>query len=146
MHRIKPPALWAAYHAKSAKYALPYAAPTHAEDMYRRGEFMVWTDEVTYECLEDTDRAPDILPARWQKVDATGNPVTEPEDPPVEEPTETLNKNGTAAWSEWIAWSGNNADLYQMDDKVTYEGTRYVSTTSNNHYEPIEYGWAAVTA
>lgn len=139
-------ALWAVYHAKSAQYALPWAAPTHAEDIYKTGEFMIWTDEAIYECLENTDRAPDVLPNKWRKVDAQGNPIEggggggepDPEDPPTEQ-----NSNGTAVWSEWRPWtSGLNSDLYQIGDRVTLDGVRYVATLNGNHWSPASgTGW-----
>lgn len=136
-------ALWVNYHAKSAKYALPYVAPTHAEDMYKKGEYMIWTDEAIYECLVDTDRAPDVLPNSWRKVDEQGNPIEdeggepEPEEPPVEQ-----NSNGTDVWSEWVVWDNNPATLYKIGDRVTLDGVRYIATLDGNHWSPASgTGW-----
>lgn len=62
------PTLWIPFHATRQNLALPFVAPTGAHDMYLVGEMMVWTDGEIYECLEDTDRGPDILPDRWERL------------------------------------------------------------------------------
>lgn len=59
-------ALWVPYHATTAKWALPYAAPTGAHDAYQDGEYMVWTDGQIYRCNTDnTVWGPDTLPGAW---------------------------------------------------------------------------------
>lgn len=60
-------ALWAPYHATKREYALPWVAPTNATDIYKAGEWMVWTDGETYKALQDTDRDPAVLPYAWEK-------------------------------------------------------------------------------
>lgn len=65
------PSLWGAYHATTATRALPWQAPTGAHDAYKRGEYMVWTDGVTYLCNTDgTVHGPDVLPAAWAAITA----------------------------------------------------------------------------
>lgn len=60
-------ALWSPYHAKRREYALPYVAPTHAEDAYYTGEWMTWTDGLAYKALRDAvDLGPDVLPDAWE--------------------------------------------------------------------------------
>ena len=60
-------ALWAPYHATRAEYALPYTAPTHAQDAYQTGEWMLWTDGLRYCANRDAvDRGPDELPDAWE--------------------------------------------------------------------------------
>lgn len=62
-------ALWVPYHAKTAKWALPYVAPTGAHDAYQGGEYMVWTDGHIYRCNTDnTVWGPDTLPDVWEVV------------------------------------------------------------------------------
>lgn len=59
-------ALWVPYHAKTAKWALPYVAPTGAHDAYQTGEYMIWTDGQIYRCNTDnTVWGPDTLPEAW---------------------------------------------------------------------------------
>lgn len=63
------PALWAPYHAMSPRWALPWVAPTGAQDAYQPGECMAWTDGQIYKCLaEDTVHAPDTVPEAWLLV------------------------------------------------------------------------------
>lgn len=140
------PTLWAIYHAKSAQYALPYVAPTHAEDMYKQNEYMIF-DEKIYKCLVNTDRDPTVLPNSWQEVDVNGDPV----EPVVEEPGEgeepqepvEKNSNGTDVWSEWVVWNNHPATLYKIGDRVTLDGTRYIATLDSNHWSPTSgTGWA----
>lgn len=62
-------ALWAPYHAKTQPNALPYVAPTNAEDAYNTGEWMIWTDGLAYMCKDDaTVYGPDVLPGAWEVV------------------------------------------------------------------------------
>lgn len=66
------PALWAPYHATSAKWALPYVQPTGSHDAYQAGEYMRWTSELIYKCLADaTVHGPDVLPSAWEAQEAT---------------------------------------------------------------------------
>lgn len=61
------PALWAPYHATSAKWAQSWVAPTGAHDAYQAGEYMVWTDGQIYRCKADaTVHGPDALPSAWE--------------------------------------------------------------------------------
>lgn len=145
--------LWAPFHATKASLALPWVSPTGAHDMYKKGEWMKYTDDFVYECLEDTDRDPATLPAKWHKYSSDDSPIEEePVEPPVnpEEPgpapepePEEQNSNGTEIWSEWRPWtSGLNSDLYQIGDRVAQNGLRYIATIGNNHWEPAGgTGW-----
>lgn len=59
-------ALWVPYHAKTAKWALPYVAPSGAHDAYQTGEYMIWSDGQIYRCNTDnTVWGPDTLPDVW---------------------------------------------------------------------------------
>lgn len=39
-----------------------------AHDMYKAGEYMIWTDGMVHRCKVDTDRGPDVLPDNWEMV------------------------------------------------------------------------------
>lgn len=58
-YTIKNRALWKPYHSKTLEWALPYEAPTGAHDMYKAGEYMIWTDGTIQHCLEDTNFNPE---------------------------------------------------------------------------------------
>lgn len=112
---------------------------------------MKYTDDFVYECLEDTDRDPETLPAKWRKYGSDGNPIEEePIEPPVdpEEPgpdpePEEQNSNGTEIWSEWVVWDSDPATLYKIGDRVTLDGVRYIATLDGNHWSPASgTGWA----
>lgn len=60
------PALWMQYHGTSAASARPWVAPTGAHDMYKAGEFMVWTDGTVYRCLTDTAYSPADYAQAWE--------------------------------------------------------------------------------
>lgn len=60
--------LWSPYHARSAEYALPWIQPTGAQDMYKAGEYMVWTDGKVYKCLSDTVYTPVEYAQAWEAV------------------------------------------------------------------------------
>lgn len=60
---------WINFHATSKELALPWVAPTGAHDVYKTGEYMVYTDGKTYECLSDTNFSPEDFPQAWKVVD-----------------------------------------------------------------------------
>ena len=62
------PALWMQYHGTTPETARPWVAPAGAHDIYRAGEYMIWTDGQMYKCLQDTAFSPvDYLQA-WEAV------------------------------------------------------------------------------
>lgn len=63
---IDTPTLWKPWHSRKPEYALPWESPTGAHDMYRSGEYMVWTDGRTYLCVEDTNYGPEEYPQAWK--------------------------------------------------------------------------------
>lgn len=50
--------------------AQDWVAPTMAEDMYKAGEYMIYTDGITYRCLSDTNFSPEDYPEAWERVEA----------------------------------------------------------------------------
>lgn len=60
--------LWKPYHSRKKEYALPWEAPTGVHDMYRGGEYMLWTDYGIYKCLNDTNFSPLENPSAWESV------------------------------------------------------------------------------
>lgn len=67
-HDITVASLWAPYHAKSKEHALPFVPVTGAHDMYKSGEYMVYTDREVYKCLQDTAYSPTDYAQAWQAV------------------------------------------------------------------------------
>lgn len=57
--------LWKPWHSRKPEYALPWEAPTGAHDMYKAGEYMIWTDNKVYLCKQDTNFSPDDWPQAW---------------------------------------------------------------------------------
>lgn len=62
------PALWMQYHGTSPEIARPWVDPTGAHDIYRAGEYMIWTDGLTYRCTQDTDFSPAEYAQAWEAV------------------------------------------------------------------------------
>lgn len=60
--------LWKPYHSRKKEFALPYEQPTGAHDMYKQGEYMIWTDGNTYKCINDTAYSPDDYKQAWEVV------------------------------------------------------------------------------
>lgn len=58
--------LWKPWHSRKKEYALPWEVPTGAHDMYKSGEYMIWTDGYTYLCKEDTNFSPEDYPQAWE--------------------------------------------------------------------------------
>lgn len=59
--------LWKPWHSRSLEYALPYEAPTGAHDIYKNGEYMIFTDKNIYKCIQDTNFSPTDYPQAWEK-------------------------------------------------------------------------------
>lgn len=59
------PALWTQYHGTSKATARPWIAPTGAQDVYRAGEWMIWTDGLAWPCIADTNFSPAEYAAAW---------------------------------------------------------------------------------
>ena len=58
--------LWKPWHSRKKEYALPWEAPTGAHDMYKSGEYMIWTDGLTYKCTQDTNFSPSEYAQAWE--------------------------------------------------------------------------------
>ena len=75
-----------------------------------------------YKCVQahtsQSDWMPSATPALWKTVSLDEYP-------------------------EWVQPTGAH-DAYNIGDKVTYNGLRYVCTTSANVYAPDVYGWQLV--
>ena len=60
--------LWMQYHGTTAETARDWIPPAGAHDMYRAGEYMVWTDGTVYRCVSDTVYSPEAYGAAWEKA------------------------------------------------------------------------------
>lgn len=58
--------LWKPWHSRKKEYALPWEQPTGAHDMYKTGEYMIWSDGKVKHCLEDTNFSPAEYPQVWE--------------------------------------------------------------------------------
>ena len=76
-----------------------------------------------YKCIQahtsQSDWMPSATPALWKTVSVDEYP-------------------------EWVQPTGAH-DAYNIGDKVTYNGQRYVCTSNANVYAPDVYGWDLVT-
>lgn len=63
------PALWMQYHGTTPESARPWIAPTGAHDMYKAGEYMIWTDGKTYKAKMDTAYSPADYAQAWEAVE-----------------------------------------------------------------------------
>ena len=61
---------WRPLHGKTPETARPFVPVQGAHDMYRVGEYMIWTDGEIYECLRDTNYSPEDYAADWKKYAA----------------------------------------------------------------------------
>lgn len=66
---IDTPTLWKPWHSRKKEYALPWEAPTGAHDMYKAGEYMIWTDGLVYLCKQDTNFSPAEYAQAWEVVE-----------------------------------------------------------------------------
>ena len=61
--------LWKPWHSRKPEWALPWGQPTGAHDMYKEGEYMIWTDDKTYRCKSDTNFSPAEYAQAWEAVE-----------------------------------------------------------------------------
>ena len=66
---IATASIWKPYHSRKREYALPWEAPTGAHDIYKAGEYMIWTDYAVYLCKMDTNFSPADYAGAWKKFD-----------------------------------------------------------------------------
>lgn len=57
-------------HGKTPETARPFVPVQGSHDIYRAGEYMVWTDGQTYQCKQDTNFSPADYAAAWEVVAA----------------------------------------------------------------------------
>lgn len=61
--------LWKPWHSRKREYALPWEQPTGAHDMYKEGEFMIWTDGTVKKCVQDTNFSPEEYADAWEDAE-----------------------------------------------------------------------------
>lgn len=108
---------------EQALESIPIYPAWQENKSYTSGE-RVRYNEVLYKVLQNhtsqADWTPDVAVSLFAKVLI--------EDPDI--------------ISEWVQPDSTNP--YQTGDKVTYNGTTWVSTVDNNVWEPGVYGWKEV--
>lgn len=119
--------MWGAYHATDAEHALPWTKPTGAHDMYQMGEFMIWTDNNVYECIQATDHSPEEYAQAWKKYEGTDD-----------------GESGEVDTEEWPEFKKPSSaeDAYYAGAKITFEGKHYICTAPAGYpctYSPIEF-------
>lgn len=138
---------FAPWHGTTPETALPWMMPRHAEENYLPGEYMMYDDGLIYLSQRNTNFTPEDVPTDWwvQYENGEFGPIDganeeEPVDPEI--PVDK-NSNGTDAWSEWVPWNSHPATLYNIGDRVTLDGARYIATLNGNHWSPTSgTGWA----
>ena len=58
--------LWTQYHGTTKETARPWVEPTGAHDIYKVGEYMIWTDGKIYQCTQNTNFNPEVYPMGWK--------------------------------------------------------------------------------
>lgn len=65
---ITTASVWKPYHSRKKEYALPWEQPAGVHDLYRAGEYMLWTDYNVYLCKMDTNFNPLVYADAWEMV------------------------------------------------------------------------------
>lgn len=60
---------WRPLHGTSPETARPFVPVQGAHDMYRVGEYMIYTDGKTYRCKQDTNFSPEEYAQAWEVYD-----------------------------------------------------------------------------
>ena len=117
-------------HGKSRETAREFVQPTGSHDIYKAGEWMIFTAKY-YRCKQDTAHSPADYAAAWENLGTDG---AETESPGAEE---TI--------PDFVQPTGAH-DAYNTGDKVKSDGKVYESTMDNNVYSPSAYpaGWKEI--
>ena len=59
---------WRPLHGTSPETARPFVPVQGSHDMYRTGEYMIYTDGLTYRCKQDTNFSPEDYAQAWEAV------------------------------------------------------------------------------
>lgn len=126
------PALWMQYHGTTQESARPWVAPLGSEDIYKAGEWMVFTDGNYYKCLANTNYSPTELPSSWA---LNG-----------EESSSSDSDSSSETIPDFVQPIGAT-DAYSIGDKVRFEGKIYQSLINSNVWSPSVYplGWQEVS-
>lgn len=113
-------------HGKSPETARPWVQPTHGTvDIYRVGEYMVWTDGDIYTPTRDTNYSPEEYAPDWTNWTAQqggGNAKPEPEEPEPEDPDPEEPEEP----SQYPAWEDmETGTALHVGDHFTYQGAVY---------------------
>jgi len=57
---------WRPLHGKTKETARPFVPVQGSHDIYRAGEYMIYTDGLTYHCKQDTNFSPTDYPDAWE--------------------------------------------------------------------------------
>ena len=61
---------WRPLHGKTPETARPFVPVQGAHDMYKAGEYMIYTDGKVYRCLSDTNFSPEDYTQAWEAAEA----------------------------------------------------------------------------
>ena len=61
--------LWMQYHGTTKETARPFKRPQGSHDVYRTGEYMIWTNGAIMRAKIDTAYSPDEYPQAWEDAD-----------------------------------------------------------------------------
>ncbi len=102
---------------------IPSVWPIWAADIQYTAGTRVTHNGVVYKCLQDhtsqTDWAPNLAPSLWAKCLVDSDTISEWEQP-------------------------DSTNPYMKGDKVTHNGSTWISDVDNNVWEPGVYGWSNV--
>lgn len=60
---------WRPLHGTSPETTRPFVPVQGSHDMYRAGEYMIYTDGLTYRCVSDTNYSPEDYAQAWEVYD-----------------------------------------------------------------------------
>lgn len=120
-----------------------------------------------FNIVRETDPAPDDVVPEWVQptgaqdayplTDVFGNPTKVKVAGVSYINAQAVNTQapGVAGWTPenapqggglpaWQPWSGLNADLHQIGDQVTHNGSNWEAVNGDNHWEPGVFGWVQI--
>lgn len=117
--------------------------PTGKHDAYRKGDRVLFEEQVWESVIDNNTWSPTGYPEGWQVVKPEEE--VEEEEVPVPDPEPEPGPIPGDMASEWVQPQGDH-DAYQVGDRVLFEGELYESVIGNNAWSPRDYpqGWKKI--
>ena len=145
----------AASGSDSGASCAPFVQPYAGDPLYQKGDKVTWKNSAYVSLINNNSWSPSAYPAGWGSTTCSSSSPTpspsatsaSPTPTVTATPTPTPTSTSSAASCAAFVQPYSGDPLYQRGDKVSWQGSGYVSLINNNSWSPSAYpgGWASTT-